>query len=184
MSSASVTFRPIGVLHTPHTELEATPIQHVYANDCPGRAELMAEFADGLADIEGFSHLYLVYWLHRASPGGMCVRPFLQDIERGLFATRFPDRPNPIGLSLVRLLRREGRVLYFSGADMLHGTPLLDIKPYAPRYDAVENPRGGWTEDVDEATAQQRGKRQWDRAGAPSPQVFSSQQPIKRKQES
>jgi tRNA-Thr(GGU) m(6)t(6)A37 methyltransferase TsaA len=186
MNSPSVTFRPIGVLHTPHTELKATPIQPVYADDCPGRAELLPELADGLADLEGFSHVYLLYWLHRASPAVMRVQPYLQDIERGLFATRFPARPNPIGLSLVRLLRCEGSVLHFNGADMLDGTPLLDIKPYAPRYDVLDQPRGGWTEDVDEATAQQRGRRQWnaDAAGAPPPHVLSSQQPTKRKQES
>jgi tRNA-Thr(GGU) m(6)t(6)A37 methyltransferase TsaA len=183
MSAASVTFQPIGVLRSLHTRPEATPIQPVYADDCPGRAELMAEFADGLADLEGFSHVYLLYWLHRAPAARMRVQPFLQDSERGVFATRFPGRPNPIGLSLVRLVRYQGNVLHFSGADMLDGTPLLDIKPYAPRYDAVEKPRGGWTEDVDEATAQQRGRRQWAGAGAPPPQVLSSQPPTKRKQE-
>lgn len=178
MNSASVTFRPIGVLRSPHTRPEDTPIQPVYADDCPGRAELLPEFGDGLTDLEGFSHVYLLYWLHRASPANnMRVRPFLQDIERGLFATRFPARPNPIGLSLVRLLRCEGHVLHFSGADMLDGTPLLDIKPYAPRYDAVADPRGGWTEEVDEAKAQQRGRRQWSGACVPPPQVQSSQQP-------
>ena len=159
MNSSCVTFHSIGVLRSPHTQPEATPIQPVYADDCPGRAELLPEFADGLADLEGFSHVYLLYWLHRAPPARLRVRPFLQDIERGIFATRFPGRPNPLGLSLVRLVRREGCVLHFCGADMLDGTPLLDIKPYAPRYDAVENPRGGWTEEVDDAIAWQRGSR-------------------------
>ncbi len=185
MISPSVTFRPIGVLLSPHTRPEDTPIQPVYEDACPGRAELLPEFGDGLADLEGFSHVYLLYWLHRAPAARMLVQPFLQDSERGLFATRFPGRPNPIGLSLVRLLRCEGNVLHFSGADMLDGTPLLNIKPYAPRYDAVEKPRGGWTEDVDEPTAQQRGRRHWnaDATGASPPHALSSPQPTQRKQE-
>jgi len=118
MSTRSVNFRPIGILRSPHTQPEATPIQPVYAGDCPGRAELRPEFADGLADLEAFSHVYLVYWLHCAPPSRLRVKPFLQDKERGVFATRFPGRPNPMGRSLVRLLRREGRVLHFAGADI------------------------------------------------------------------
>jgi tRNA-Thr(GGU) m(6)t(6)A37 methyltransferase TsaA len=159
MNPTSVTFRPIGILRSPHMRAEATPIQPVYARDCPGRAEISPEFADGLADIEGFSHVYLLYWLHRADPPQLRVKPYLQDMEHGIFATRAPCRPNPIGLSLVRLVRREGRALYLAGVDVLDGTPLLDIKPYAPRYDTVDNPRGGWTEEVDDATARRRGRR-------------------------
>lgn len=162
MNPASVTFRPIGVIRSEHTSADATPIQPVYARACLGRAELFPEFADGLADIEGFSHLYLLYWLHRADPPQLCVKPYLQDVERGIFATRAPCRPNPIGLSLVRLLRREGAVLHLAGVDVLDGTPLLDVKPYAPRYDTVENPRGGWTDEVDDTTARQRGRRGYD----------------------
>jgi tRNA-Thr(GGU) m(6)t(6)A37 methyltransferase TsaA len=173
MNSAAVTFRPIGILRSPHTQPEATPIQPLYAGDCLGRAELRPEFADGLADIEGFSHLYLLYWLHLAPPARLIVKPFLQDAEHGVFATRAPGRPNPIGLSLVRLVRREGRVLHLAGVDMLDGTPLLDIKPYAKRYEAVENVRGGWTEAVDEATARQRGRRM------PHPDLSSNPQPSK-----
>ena len=159
MNPASVTFRPIGILRSPHTRAEATPIQPVYAADCIGHAEIFPEFADGLADIESFSHVYLLYWLHRAESARLRVKPFLQDLERGIFATRAPCRPNPIGLSLVRLLRREGNILHLSGVDVLDGTPLLDLKPYSPRYDTVENPRGGWMEEVDEETARRRGRR-------------------------
>jgi tRNA (adenine37-N6)-methyltransferase len=159
MHPGSVTFRPIGILHSPHRRAAATPIQPVYAADCRGRAEIFPEYAAGLADIEGFSHLYLLYWLHRAQPPRLRVTPYLQDAEHGVFATRAPCRPNAIGLSLVRLLRREGNVLHLGGVDMLDGTPLLDLKPFAPRYDTVEHPRGGWTETVDEATARRRGRR-------------------------
>ena len=167
MKPTRVTFRPIGVIHSEHHSADATPIQPVYARDCPGQAEIFPEFADGLADIEGFSHLYLLYWLHRADPPRLRVKPYLQDVEHGIFATRAPCRPNPIGLSLVRLLRREGHVLHLGGVDVLDGTPLLDLKPYAPRYDTVENPRGGWTEEVDDRTARRRGRRNYrGRGGA------------------
>jgi tRNA-Thr(GGU) m(6)t(6)A37 methyltransferase TsaA len=166
MNPSSVTFRPIGVIHSEHTSADATPIQPVYAAACIGRVEILPEFADGLADIEGFSHVYLLYCLHRADPPQLRVKPYLQDVERGIFATRAPCRPNPIGLSLVRLLRREGNILHFAGADVLDGTPLLDLKPYSPRHDTVENPHGGWTEEVDEQTAQQRGRRNYRGGGA------------------
>lgn len=159
MTTANITFRSIGWIRSQHTEPTATPIQPVYAKDCLGRAEILPEFAEGLADIEGFSHLYLIYHLHRAPAAQLRVNPFLQDIEHGVFATRAPCRPNPIGLSLVRLIRREGNILHLSGMDLLDGTPLLDLKPYSPRFDAVENPRGGWTDDVSETEAQLRGRR-------------------------
>jgi tRNA-Thr(GGU) m(6)t(6)A37 methyltransferase TsaA len=159
MNPSTVTFRAIGVIRSEHIVAEATPIQPVYASECRGRAELFSEFAEGLADIEGFSHVYLIYWLHRAAPAQLRVKPFLEDREHGIFATRAPCRPNPIGLSLVRLVRREGPTLLLEGVDVLDGTPLLDLKPYSPRYDTVEQPRGGWTDRVDEATAQTRGRR-------------------------
>jgi tRNA-Thr(GGU) m(6)t(6)A37 methyltransferase TsaA len=159
MNPVSLSYLPIGVIRSEHTSADATPIQPVYARDSLGRAEIFAEYADGLADIEGFSHLYLIYHLDRADPPQLRVKPYMQDIERGIFATRAPCRPNAIGLSLVRLLRRTGNILLLAGVDVLDGTPLLDIKPYAPRYDAVDNPRGGWTEQVDDETAGRRGRR-------------------------
>lgn len=155
-----MTVRPIGVIRSEHGEASRTPIQPVYAPECRGRAEIFPEFADGLADLEGFSHVYLLYWLHRAPEPQLKVRPFLQpESEHGIFATRAPGRPNPLGLSLVPLIRREGCVLHLAGVDILDGTPLLDIKPYSPRYDTVENPRSGWLDSVDEAAAQHRGVR-------------------------
>jgi tRNA-Thr(GGU) m(6)t(6)A37 methyltransferase TsaA len=161
MDTAAITFRPIGIIRSEHTSADATPIQPVYARDCLGRAEILPEFADGLADIEGFSHLYLIYHLDRAEPAQLRVKPYLQDIEHGIFATRAPCRPNPIGLSLVRLLRREGCVLHLAGVDVLDGTPLLDIKPYALRYDTVDNPCGGWTDEIDDNAAVSRGRRNY-----------------------
>lgn len=165
MNTDLISFRPIGTIRSGHREAEATPIQPVYAAECLGRAELLPEFAAGLADIEGFSHLYLIYQLHRAPPARLRVKPFLQDQEHGIFATRAPCRPNPIGMSLVRLLRREGSILHLAGIDILDGTPLLDIKPYSTRYDAVESPRGGWTDAVPEAEARLLGRRGYDDRG-------------------
>ena len=159
MNSPAIVFQPIGWVRSPHTDPIATPIQPLYAKDCVGRVELQPEFAEGLTDIEGFSHIYLIYHLHRAPAVQLRVKPFMQDIEHGIFATRAPCRPNPIGMSLVRLLRSEGNILHIEGVDILDGTPVIDIKPYAPRYDAVENPRGGWTDDVSDTEAQLRGRR-------------------------
>ncbi len=164
-----LSFTPIGTVRSSHTRAEATPIQPLYAEDCLGSIELLPEFADGLMDIEGFSHLYLIYHLHQAPPARLRVKPFLQDVEHGIFATRAPCRPNPIGMSLVRLLRREGAVLHLAGVDILDGTPLLDLKPYSPRYDAVIDPRGGWTDAVDTTTAHQLGRRGYLPPETPSP---------------
>lgn len=154
-----ITFAPIGHIRSAHRRAEETPIQPVYAAGCLGTAELLPEYADGLTDIEGFSHVYLIYHLHAAPAPRLRVRPFLQDREHGIFATRAPGRPNPIGLSLVRLLRREGAVLHLAGVDILDGTPLLDLKPYSPRFDAVESPRGGWTDELSTAEARRLGRR-------------------------
>ena len=157
-----VTFRPIGVIHSPHQRPQATPIQPVYAGGARGRAEILPEYAAGLADLEGFSHVFLIYWFHKAAAPQLTVKPFLEDVTHGVFATRAPCRPNPIGLSLVRLLRREANVLHLDDVDILDGTPLLDIKPYATRFDYRENARCGWQDHVDEATARARGRREWD----------------------
>lgn len=159
MTETAIIYRPIGLIRSEHTVAEKTPIQPVYAQGCPGRAEVFPEFADGLMDLDGFSHVYLIYSFHRAGPARLSVKPFLQDVERGVFATRAPCRPNPIGLSIVRLLRREGNVLHLDGVDILDGTPLLDIKPYIARFDHIETTRNGWQDEVDEETARRRGRR-------------------------
>jgi tRNA-Thr(GGU) m(6)t(6)A37 methyltransferase TsaA len=137
-----------------------TPIQPVFAEGVQGRAEVLPEYAEGLQDLEGFSHIWLLYWFHQAGPPRLIVQPFLQDTAHGVFATRAPTRPNPIGLSLVRLVRRAGCVLHLEDVDVLDGTPLLDIKPYVPRFDYRADVRTGWLVAVDEQTAQQRGRRQ------------------------
>jgi tRNA-Thr(GGU) m(6)t(6)A37 methyltransferase TsaA len=155
----SIIYRPIGVIRSEHTAPEKTPIQPAYAKGCKGRAEILPEFADGLLDLEGFSHIYLVYHMHKAGPAKLMVKPFIQDVERGVFAARAPCRPNPIGLSIVELVRREGNVLHLDGLDVLDGTPLLDIKPYTAKFDRIETTRNGWQDEVDSATARERGRR-------------------------
>ena len=157
--SESIVYKTIGVIRSEHTSPERTPIQPVYSEGCQGRAEVFPEFADGLRDLEGFSHIYLVYHCHSVDKPQLIVKPFLQDVERGVFATRAPCRPNPIGLSIVKLVRREGNVLHLDGVDVLDGTPLLDIKPYTAKFDRIEDTRNGWQDAVDEDTARLRGKR-------------------------
>jgi len=157
--SQAIVYKPIGVIRSGHTNPEETPIQPVYAEGCRGQAEVFPEFAAGLRDLEGFSHIYLVYHMHKADRPRLTVKPFLQDVERGVFTTRAPCRPNPIGLSIVELLSREGNIIHLEGVDILDGTPLLDIKPYTARFDRIEGTRNGWQDEVDEETAQLRGNR-------------------------
>ena len=155
----TVTYRPIGVIRSPYTVASETPIQPVYAEGTEGRAEILPEFADGLRDLEGFSHVVLIFHFHRAAGVRLLVKPFLEDVERGVFATRAPCRPNPIGFSVVRLVRRDGTVLHLADVDVLDGTPLLDVKPYVARFDHREDVRSGWQDGIDEATARIRGRR-------------------------
>ncbi len=158
-TSITISYRPIGVIRSAHVAADQTPIQPVYAKGCMGRAEIFPEFEEGLCDLDGFSHVYLIYHFHRAGDVKLRVKPFLQDIEHGVFSTRAPCRPNPIGLSVVQLVRREGPVLHLEGVDILDGTPLLDIKPYTAKFDCIQTTRNGWQDEVDEKTAHQRGKR-------------------------
>jgi tRNA-Thr(GGU) m(6)t(6)A37 methyltransferase TsaA len=137
------TIRPIGIIHTPFTDKEKTPIQPS-RSEAVGRVEVYPEFADGLQDIHGLSHIILLYVFHRSSGYALTVKPFLDDQQRGLFATRYPARPNPIGLSIVRLLERRENTLVVEGIDVLDGTPLIDIKPYVPDFDIRADVHTGW----------------------------------------
>jgi len=161
MSVNAVTHGSIGVIRSEHVAAEKTPIQPVYARGCRGHVEVSPDLAEGLCDLEGFSHIYLIYHMHRAGTTKLVVQPFLDDADRGIFATRAPCRPNPIGLSVVELVRRERNVLYVDGLDVLDGTPLLDIKPYVAKFDCIEGTRNGWLDEVDEETAQERGRREY-----------------------
>jgi len=152
-------FQPIGIIRSRHRSAERTPIQPVFASGCPGRVELFPAYREGLRDLEGFSHVILLYHLHRAGPPQLTVRPFLGDRPCGVFATRHPQRPNPIGFSLVRLSRIQGCILHLLDVDILDGTPLLDIKPFVPRFDRVPRARGGWTTRVPNRVAARKGRR-------------------------
>ena len=129
-------YRPIGIIHSEHTDPAKSPIQPCYAEGCLGTVEIFPEYTEGLNDLEGYSHIYLLYHCHRAKPAPMMIAPFIQKTKRGLFSTRVPGRPNPIGMSIVRLLSREDNVLHIEAIDVLDGTPLLDIKPYSRRMKA------------------------------------------------
>jgi tRNA (adenine37-N6)-methyltransferase len=138
--------KPIGVIRTPFNETRGMPIQPRFSHEA-GRVEVFREYAAGLQDLEGFSHVILVYALHRSEGYALQVKPFLDDMARGLFATRHPQRPNPIGISVVRLLTCHGGALEVEGIDVLDGTPLLDIKPYVPDFDAWPDAQAGWYEN-------------------------------------
>ena len=134
---------PIGIIHSPFTEKHNTPIQPSRST-ARGTVEVYPEFADGLRDLEGFSHIILIYYFHQSSGYALSVKPFLDTQERGLFATRYPARPNQIGISTVHLIGIKGNLLDIEGVDVLDGTPLLDIKPYVPDFDIREGVSTGW----------------------------------------
>ena len=159
----ALTYRPIGIIHSEHTAAEKTPIQPVYAQGCKGQVEVFTEFAEGLKDLQGFSHVYLIYHFHQSLPAKLIVKPFLHDIEHGIFATRAPCRPNAVGLSVVELEKIEGRILHINGVDVLDGTPLLDIKPYTAKFDLYDIKKNGWQDDVEDETARRKGKRGYKR---------------------
>ena len=138
---------PIGFIRSPFTTLEDMPIQPTGAAGIKGSVEMLPEFVVGLQDLDGFSHIILLYLFDRSVGYELKVVPFLDQRPRGLFATRAPKRPNPIGMSIVRLDQIEGHILHVVGVDVLDRTPLLDIKPYVPAFDAPVNCRTGWLEN-------------------------------------
>jgi tRNA-Thr(GGU) m(6)t(6)A37 methyltransferase TsaA len=152
----AITLHPIGVIRSPFTELEKMPIQPAGARDVRGTAIVEAVHAAGLEDLEGFSHIYLIYHFHRAQRTELQVVPFLDDRKRGVFATRSPLRPGHIGLSIVELCARDGNRLEIRGVDILDGTPLLDIKPYMPQFDRYDQASSGWMQASREAIARKR----------------------------
>jgi len=155
-----IKYRPIGVIRSPFKEIEGMPIQPKGAVGVQGTVELLPEFVDGLKDLEGFSHIILVYHFHRVRGFRLVVTPFLDTRPHGVFATRAPRRPNPIGLSVVRLISIERNILHVENVDILDGTPLLDIKPYVPEFDRPVAEGVGWLE---QAKGKVRSKRSDDR---------------------
>ena len=142
----TITFRPIGKIRTPHKEPQGTPIQPPAAEGIEGRIEILDEYVEGLKDLDGFSHIILLYHFHLMNKVTLTATPFMEDREHGIFAIRAPSRPNPIGLSIVRLVEIEGNILHIKDVDIVDGTPLLDIKPYIPGFDQREDVRFGWLE--------------------------------------
>ena len=141
---SEIVFKPIGIIHSPFAQPQGAPIQPPAAANVPGTVVIFPEFHEGLQDLEGFSHLFLIYHFHLSNKYTLKVKPFLDDIQRGVFATRAPARPNPIGLSVVRLDRIEDNRLFILDVDVVDGTPLLDIKPYVPAFDVRAGAKSGW----------------------------------------
>jgi len=143
-----IEYRPIGIVHSPFAELKGMPIQPSRAKGIAGTVEVFLEFQEGLKDLNGFSHIILLYHFHMVTGYSLQVVPFLDSVLRGLFATRAPKRPNPIGLSVVRLKGVQGGVLSVLDLDILDGTPILDIKPYVTEFDERTNVNIGWLEEA------------------------------------
>lgn len=148
MDNMEFRFRPIGILKTPYQSKSGVPIQGAFDPQSEGKAVIFGAYEAGLKDIEGFSHLIIIYVFHRSQGYELVCRPYMEDKLHGVFAIRAPRRPNPVGFTVVRLIKREGRVLYLSEVDMLDGTPILDIKPFCPKFDHRQDVRVGWMEDT------------------------------------
>jgi tRNA-Thr(GGU) m(6)t(6)A37 methyltransferase TsaA len=141
-----IKYKPIGIVHSPFKEPKGTPIQPAGANGIDGTVEVFPEYAEGLKDVEGFSHIILIYHFHLSKGSSLKVRPYMDNKVHGVFAMRGPSRPNPIGISIVRLVRLEENILQIQDVDVIDGTPLLDIKPYVPEFDMKEVEKIGWLE--------------------------------------
>jgi len=145
-SMNEIKYKPIGVIHSPFKEPKGTPIQPAGAKGIDGIVEIFPEYAEGLKDIEGFSHVILLYHFHLSKGSKLIAKPYMDNETHGVFAMRGPNRPNPIGISVVRLVKVEGDMLHIQDVDIVDGTPLLDIKPYVPEFDTREVERIGWLE--------------------------------------
>lgn len=142
----TITYTPIGVIHTPFTRLSDMPIQPTGACGVEGEVRLDPAYAEGLKDLDGFSHIYLIYHFHKSADFELSVTPFLDTEQRGLFSTRAPRRPNSLGISVVRVQSVQGNVIQVIDIDVLDGTPLLDIKPFVPQFDGSRDAICGWIE--------------------------------------
>lgn len=141
-----IKLRPIGIIHTPYKEPKGMSIQGRFEENVTGKIEVFPEYQEGLKDIQGFSHLILIYYFNRATEEKLLGKPFLEDKIHGIFAIRSPKRPNRIGFSIVKLEKIENNIITFSEVDILDNTPLLDIKPYVSYFDSRENVKNGWLE--------------------------------------
>ena len=141
-----ITLNPIGIVHSPFKEPIGVPKDSTDGMNYQGTIEVFSEYRDGLKDLDGFSHILVLFYFHKSEYSHLIVKPYLDDHLRGVFATRSPHRPNFIGLSVVELLEIDGGILHIKGIDMIEGTPILDIKPYIPEFDSNEGIRIGWLE--------------------------------------
>ncbi|MHA1341896.1 MAG: tRNA (N6-threonylcarbamoyladenosine(37)-N6)-methyltransferase TrmO [Promethearchaeota archaeon] len=145
-----IEYRPIGIIHSPYKEAVGTPIQPKFDEGSEGIVEIFEEYKEGLSDLDMFSHIILIFHFHKTKGYVLKTRPYLEENERGIFAVRGPRRPNPIGLSIVKLERIENNKIYVKNLDLLDGTPILDIKPYIRFFDIIENSKAGWLENHSE----------------------------------
>ena len=146
-----IKFKPIGIIHSPFKETRGVPIQPSGAKGIKGHIEVFPEFEEGLKDIDGFSHIILIYHFHLAQKTTLKVIPYLDQQAHGIFATRAPLRPNHIGFSVVELLKVEQNILHIQNLDIVDGTPLLDIKPCVPQFDFQDVTKTGWLELSDKS---------------------------------
>lgn len=144
MSKDSIIYQPIGVIRTPYLNIKDMPIQPSGAQNVRGELVIKPKFIEGLSDLDGFSHIFLIYHFHKVQSYELTVVPFMDEVTRGVFATRAPKRPNPIGISIVRLISVENNILTVENVDLLDGTPIIDIKPYVPVFDHHVAERVGW----------------------------------------
>ena len=156
MNIKEIRYKPIGIIHTPFKEPVGTPIQPSAAKGVEGTVIVFPEYVEGLQDLENFSHIILVYHFHLSKGYSLKVTPYMDTRSHGVFSTRAPSRPNPIGISTVRLLRIEENILYVKDVDIVDGTPLLDIKPYVPDFDVYNAFKIGWLEKNVEKLPQAR----------------------------
>jgi len=145
-NKTSINFAQIGIIHSPYKIPRGTPIQPTAAKGTEGQIEIFSENVMGLVDLEKFSHVIVLYHFHLIKKVELLVKPFMDDEYHGVFATRASSRPNPIGLSILELVKIEDNILYVRDVDIVDGTPLLDIKPYVPDFDSRTNVRTGWLE--------------------------------------
>jgi tRNA-Thr(GGU) m(6)t(6)A37 methyltransferase TsaA len=141
---SKIIYNPIGIIHTPFKDIKGMPIQPAGARGIKGTIELNPDYVEGIQDLDGFSHIILIYHFHLSKDYSLKVKPFMDDTLRGVFATRAPKRPNPVGISVVRLVSIEKNILYIEDVDIVDDTPLLDIKPYVPEFDVQEIEKIGW----------------------------------------
>jgi tRNA-Thr(GGU) m(6)t(6)A37 methyltransferase TsaA len=151
-----IIMKAIGTIHTPFDKLEDMPIQPKGAAEVIGTIELEEQYTEGLADLNGFSHIYLLYQFHMAQRTALTVTPFMDTTPRGVFATRSPLRPNHIGISIVKLIGVEKNIVTVQAIDILNGSPLLDIKPYITAFDAVQQSQSGWMKSSEDEVADKR----------------------------